>query len=48
MNKIIDNLQTEMLDWRINSYIITNIRLECNLKKNKCETIIKQVIYAFK
>lgn len=48
MNKIIDNLQTEMLDWRINSYIITNIRLECNLNKNKCETIIKQVIYAFK
>lgn len=48
INKIIDNLQTEMLDWRINSYIITNIRLECNLNKNKCETIIKQVVYAFK
>lgn len=29
--KIIDNLQTEMLDWGINSYITTNIRLECNL-----------------
>lgn len=29
--KIIDNLQTEMLDWGINSYITTNTRLECNL-----------------